>query len=146
MKRTTKEWVRKAEADLLIAQQCSRSKIALHDGVCFHCQQCTEKLLKALLASARPPPHFVGPYASAKSVMACWASDGKCDPDLAIHLPLDASNAGRNAGSLPINSSKRGPMISQPSRSLLASRLAIMLPALAMNSLRLASVLCVLPN
>jgi HEPN domain-containing protein len=50
MKQTTKEWVRKAEADWVIATQSSHSKIPLHDGVCFHCQQCAEKYLKALLA------------------------------------------------------------------------------------------------
>ena len=46
MKKTTREWVRKAEADYVIARQCSRGKIPLHDGVCFHCQQCAEKYLK----------------------------------------------------------------------------------------------------
>ena len=50
MKQTTKEWVRKAEADWVIARQSRRSRIPLHDGVCFHCQQCAEKYLKALLA------------------------------------------------------------------------------------------------
>jgi HEPN domain-containing protein len=33
----------------VLAQQGSRSAIAVHDGVCFHCQQCAEKYLKALL-------------------------------------------------------------------------------------------------
>ena len=32
-----------------MARQSSRSRIPLHDGVCFHCQQCAEKYLKALL-------------------------------------------------------------------------------------------------
>lgn len=32
-----------------MVRQCSRSKTPLHDGVCFHCQQCAEKYLKALL-------------------------------------------------------------------------------------------------
>jgi HEPN domain-containing protein len=49
MKKSTREWVRKAEVDRIIAGQCSRSKTPLHDGVCFHCQQCSEKYLKALL-------------------------------------------------------------------------------------------------
>jgi HEPN domain-containing protein len=49
MKMMTREWVRKAEADYVIAVQSSRSKIPLHDGVCFHCQQCVEKYLKGLL-------------------------------------------------------------------------------------------------
>lgn len=29
--------------------QSAASKTPLHDGVCFHCQQCTEKYLKGLL-------------------------------------------------------------------------------------------------
>ena len=49
MKRATAEWVRKAEDDYLIALQSSQSGIPLHDGVCFHCQQCAEKYLKGLL-------------------------------------------------------------------------------------------------
>ncbi len=49
MKKLTTEWVRKAEADYVIAQQISRSATPLHDGVCFHCQQCAEKYLKAIL-------------------------------------------------------------------------------------------------
>jgi HEPN domain-containing protein len=49
MKRTTREWVRKAEADHVYARSGIHSKTPLHDGVCFHCQQCVEKYLKALL-------------------------------------------------------------------------------------------------
>lgn len=49
MKKTTAEWVRKAEEDLVLARQGSRSKIPVHNGVCFHCQQCAEKYLKGLL-------------------------------------------------------------------------------------------------
>src|SRR5271155_1908416 len=49
MKRMTREWVRKAEEDHKAAKQARRSKSPLHDIVCFHCQQCAEKYLKALL-------------------------------------------------------------------------------------------------
>jgi len=49
MKKTTREWVRKVEADHVLARRASRGKTPLHDGVCFHCQQCAEKYLKALL-------------------------------------------------------------------------------------------------
>src|SRR5947208_9116506 len=49
MKKTTAKWVRKAEADRVIALQSAESKKPLHDGVCFHCQQCAEKYLKGLL-------------------------------------------------------------------------------------------------
>jgi HEPN domain-containing protein len=41
--------VRKAEADHVAARRSSRGKTPLHDIVCFHCQQCAEKYLKALL-------------------------------------------------------------------------------------------------
>jgi HEPN domain-containing protein len=33
----------------VFAQQGSRSKVPVHDGVCFHCQQCAEKYLKGLM-------------------------------------------------------------------------------------------------
>ncbi len=33
----------------MLAKQGSRSEIPVHDGVCFHCQQCTEKYLKGLM-------------------------------------------------------------------------------------------------
>jgi HEPN domain-containing protein len=49
MKRTTREWVRKAEKDYTLAVLASQSAVPVHDGVCFHCQQCAEKYLKGLL-------------------------------------------------------------------------------------------------
>jgi HEPN domain-containing protein len=49
MKKVTKEWVKKAEQDYILAEQGSRSKLPVHDGVSFHCQQCAEKYLKALM-------------------------------------------------------------------------------------------------
>lgn len=33
----------------MLAKQGSRSKSPVHDGVCFHCQQCAEKYLKGLM-------------------------------------------------------------------------------------------------
>jgi HEPN domain-containing protein len=41
--------VRKAEADYRGARSLAASEPLLHDLVCFHCQQCAEKYLKALL-------------------------------------------------------------------------------------------------
>jgi len=49
MKRTTAEWVRKAEADVLAARNLMTVKPRLNDAICFHCQQAIEKYLKALL-------------------------------------------------------------------------------------------------
>jgi HEPN domain-containing protein len=41
--------VRKAEGDYVQATQNYNSDKPVYDGVCFHCQQCAEKYLKALL-------------------------------------------------------------------------------------------------
>ncbi len=49
MKRLTREWVAKAEADFQAANVLRGTKPPLHDALCFHCQQATEKYLKALL-------------------------------------------------------------------------------------------------
>jgi HEPN domain-containing protein len=49
MKRATREWVKKAETDYRAAVELGRKKPPMHDMVCFHCQQCAEKYLKALL-------------------------------------------------------------------------------------------------
>lgn len=53
MKASTREWVKKAEADYQMAVALSRKrKSPFHDGVCFHCQQSAEKYLKARLEEA----------------------------------------------------------------------------------------------
>ncbi len=52
MKRSTREWVERAEEDWITAGRMSRGKTPHHRIVCFHCQQCAEKYLKALLEEA----------------------------------------------------------------------------------------------
>lgn len=62
MKKTTRAWVGKAEEDRILAEQGRRSKLPVHDGVCFHCQQCAEKYRKALmeeLGLAVPKTHVL---------------------------------------------------------------------------------------
>src|SRR5437667_11709636 len=49
MKKTTREWVRKAEADYRAARKLFQGKDRLHDQSCYFCQQSAEKYLKALL-------------------------------------------------------------------------------------------------
>ena len=49
MKRTTREWVRKAESDFQLAAAIARGTKAFPDEQCFHCQQSAEKYLKAQL-------------------------------------------------------------------------------------------------
>ena len=46
----TQEWVDKAEGDFRTASREARvRKAPNYDAVCFHCQQCAEKYLKAYL-------------------------------------------------------------------------------------------------
>jgi len=53
MKPQTVEWVEKAEGDWNAARQLQRvRKDPNYDSVCFHCQQSTEKYLKARLEEA----------------------------------------------------------------------------------------------
>jgi HEPN domain-containing protein len=47
---TVKEWIAKAEADFAVAcRELRARKSPSYDAVCFHCQQCAEKLIKGLL-------------------------------------------------------------------------------------------------
>lgn len=53
MKAATHDWIAKAEGDFLAAIALARRrKTPLHDHVCFNCQQCAEKYLKARLEEA----------------------------------------------------------------------------------------------
>ena len=51
MNELVKEWIHKAESDLLDAKNNLRSETIPTDMVCFHCQQVAEKYLKAYLIS-----------------------------------------------------------------------------------------------
>ncbi|MCZ6777259.1 MAG: HEPN domain-containing protein [Ignavibacteria bacterium] len=49
MKRVLDDWITKAEGDYRAAIRLHGPGAgATHDAVCFHCQQCVEKYLKAL--------------------------------------------------------------------------------------------------
>ncbi len=49
MNEVVNEWVVKAEGDFLTAAREAKANPPNYDAVCFHAQQCIEKLLKALL-------------------------------------------------------------------------------------------------
>ncbi|HJZ91665.1 MAG TPA: HEPN domain-containing protein [Gemmataceae bacterium] len=55
MKRATRPWARMAEDDPGIAQIAMRNAARCYDGVCFHCQQCVEIYLRALLIESGLP-------------------------------------------------------------------------------------------
>ena len=50
MNAVVKEWIEKAEEDFVMVERESRArKSPSLNGICFHAQQCVEKLMKALL-------------------------------------------------------------------------------------------------
>jgi HEPN domain-containing protein len=49
MKPLTLEWVEKAEEDFRVAVWIQREPVGSPNAIGFHCQQCVEKYLKALL-------------------------------------------------------------------------------------------------
>jgi HEPN domain-containing protein len=49
MKRSTREWVKKAEDDFQLAILIFSGSKPVHDHVAFHCEQAAEKYLKAIL-------------------------------------------------------------------------------------------------
>ena len=62
MKKTTREWVKKAERDFRAAEKLNRGSDPLRDQSCFCCQQSAEKYLKALmeeLGVAIPRTHIL---------------------------------------------------------------------------------------
>jgi HEPN domain-containing protein len=57
MNAVVKEWIGKAEGDYLTAMREADASPPNYDAVCFHAQQCIEKLFKALLtAKGTMPP------------------------------------------------------------------------------------------
>ena len=55
MRKATREWVRKAEAELRGARRLASAGEPFHDLVAFHCQQSAEKYLKAMLEEMGQP-------------------------------------------------------------------------------------------
>jgi len=56
MNDVVREWIDKAEGDFLTATREVRADPPNYDAVCFHAQQCAEKLLKAALIVQREIP------------------------------------------------------------------------------------------
>ncbi|MDI6839857.1 MAG: HEPN domain-containing protein [bacterium] len=48
-----KKWIKKAENDLKVARDEINTQEPATDTICFHCQQCIEKYLKAYLVFHR---------------------------------------------------------------------------------------------
>jgi len=55
MKKVTRQWLRKAESDVVVARHLFKLKPLPTDEICFHCQQGIEKFFKSLLAESGLP-------------------------------------------------------------------------------------------
>lgn len=56
MNEVVREWLNKAEGDYLTATREADADPPNYDAVCFHAQQCIEKLIKALLIENKQVP------------------------------------------------------------------------------------------
>jgi HEPN domain-containing protein len=69
------EWIAKAETDYKAAVDLARRRTdPLPEAVCFHCQQCAEKYLKAFLISRRVPFPKIHDLIALKTL--CVEADG----------------------------------------------------------------------
>ncbi len=78
MKRSTREWIEKAEGDWAVAQRERQASKPVWDAVCFHAQQCAEKYLKACLEEGNIP------FEKIHDLVALVDSSGGMLSDLAI--------------------------------------------------------------
>lgn len=58
MSKVVQEWIRKADSDWRTANLIWQSPEPNYDAVCFHTQQCVEKMMKALLISREKVPPY----------------------------------------------------------------------------------------
>jgi len=88
-RKIVKEWLYKAEEDYEAAISLARKrKRVVPDAVCFHCQQCIEKYLKAFLLSEGVEPPAIHDLQSLR--MLCSQIDKEFD---GIKGTLDILNA-----------------------------------------------------
>jgi HEPN domain-containing protein len=81
MNDAVKEWVLKADGDFDAAGALSAAARPNYDAICFHAQQCVEKLMKAiLLQRCVAPPHthdLLKLDKLVRSVHAAWKCEKK---------------------------------------------------------------------
>ena len=57
---TVREWLDKAETDYRVAErELAAANLPDYGPVCFHCQQCVEKLMKGLLIQHQIVPPYI---------------------------------------------------------------------------------------
>lgn len=71
MNEVAQEWIDKAEGDYLTATREADANPPNFDAVCFHAQQCIEKLLKALLTTKGKTPPKTHDLTVLDSLLSC---------------------------------------------------------------------------
>ena len=71
-----REWAEKAEGDFLTAaRELEAADRPNYDAVCFHAQQCVEKLMKAVLISRNQTPPRIHDLVRLNELLAAAVSD-----------------------------------------------------------------------
>lgn len=60
-----------------MARMAARRRTPAHDPVCFHCQQCAEKYLKALLQEASRPIPYTHNLSDLRELVLPWHSEAR---------------------------------------------------------------------
>ncbi len=83
-----RQWLAKAENDLLNADNNLKSESIPYDTVCFHCQQAAEKLLKAYLVATGVQPPFTHDLLLLLEEILPYCADAETlRDDLALLMP-----------------------------------------------------------
>lgn len=111
MNEAVKEWVAKAEGDFEAANDLAGSRRPNHDAICFHAQQCVEKLMKAVLAQVGiTPPHthdLLKLYGLVRSAVPSWNWERKelrflTRGSVAFRYPGESATWGHSSAALLI--------------------------------------------
>ncbi len=83
-----RQWLAKAQSDLLNADNNLAAEQIPYDTVCFHCQQAAEKLLKAaLIVSGQHPPRAHDLMILLENIQADYLDVEQLRDPLAILMP-----------------------------------------------------------
>jgi HEPN domain-containing protein len=85
-----KQWVSKAEEDLVVIEKLTEQGVSAKTALCFHCQQLSEKYLKLfLLCHGREPQ-------KTHNIDILLTECGEIDPDFTAIDPKNLSDFGVN--------------------------------------------------
>jgi HEPN domain-containing protein len=110
----TLEWVNKADEDFIAAERLLRvRKTPVYSVVCFHSQQCAEKLLKALLQEQQqhiPKTHHLADLLTliVQVDASCQflRSDLKVLEDYAVDFRYPGNHAGKDDAKLALKAAR----------------------------------------